>query len=437
MSHSLIDAAAERKLQIGKAGENLATRVDFSGFYNECKNAYGEGYMALTVEPAEDAGGYPVALTDGVYWDVTSADLAVNGTGHAELTYIVGDVVKKSLRWTTVVLSSLIASETPPERWEDYITKVHRFAGEAYLSAEAAHESAVNAAESADNALIERGYAAQAKTAAESARDIATAAKDTANFAAASAQANAEDANHSAGMAAESAVTAATNASRAASSAMTAIEMADIAESSATAAEDSANNAHSSAESSRSSEANAAESANMALSQRVFVEEAKIAAESAKEKAETAASGAQKSEIKAGQSEAASKQAFTDLLRMMGKDIATLDGNGKIPAEQIPAIATTEIYTVVTPEERDAIKDVQDGDICIVTAEDKSYIYKTDGWVYLASPTDYAARAGHADTAAEADNASRINGHRMVQMSEEEFRTAALDPDTYYLVWSD
>ena len=65
---------------------------------------------------------------------------------------------------------------------------------------------------------------------------------------------------------------------------------------------------------------------------------------------------------------------------------------------------------------------------------DRSYIYKDTGWVYLASPTDYASNAGHANTADNAVNASMINNHRMVEMTAEEFQSAVKDPDTYYLV---
>lgn len=147
MSHYLIDASAEKKLQIGKTNENLATRIDFSGFYNECKSIYGEGYMGLTFVPAGWTDGYPVTLTDGVYWDVLDKDLVLNGTGHVELTYIAGETVKKSLRWTTVVLSSLIESETPPERWEDYVTAVHKSAAEAKEAAAYIENMTVSAEE--------------------------------------------------------------------------------------------------------------------------------------------------------------------------------------------------------------------------------------------------------------------------------------------------
>lgn len=125
-------------------------------------------------------------------------------------------------------------------------------------------------------------------------------------------------------------------------------------------------------------------------------------------------------------------QALSDLLSMIGTDIATLI-NGKIPASQIPSIATTEIYTAKSKDEMDAIT-AERGDICIRSDENLSYIY-SGGWVTLVSPTDYVSRAGHAETASSAENAAKINGHRLVKMTESEFSTAVLDDNTFYLVY--
>ncbi len=126
------------------------------------------------------------------------------------------------------------------------------------------------------------------------------------------------------------------------------------------------------------------------------------------------------------------KQALSDLLKMLGTDIATLV-DGKIPVSQIPSIATTEIYTAESLEDMDALS-VQNGDICIRTDENKSYIY-SDGWVFLVSPTDYASQSGYAETAGTAENAERINDHRLVEMRASAFETAVKDSDTYYLVY--
>lgn len=175
---------------------------------------------------------------------------------------------------------------------------------------------------------------------------------------------------------------------------------------------------HADAETAKAKAAEAATAAGEAAKSRDEAKEHRDAAKSA--------------EINAKASETASGQNLSDLLAMLGTDVATLVG-GKIPAEQIPAIATTEVYTAATEAEMSALV-AQNGDICIRTDENKSYIYKDTGWVYLASPTDYASNAGHADTADNAVNASMINGHRMVEMTAEEFETAVKDSSTYYLV---
>ena len=153
--------------------------------------------------------------------------------------------------------------------------------------------------------------------------------------------------------------------------------------------------------------------------------------------AKTSETNAKSSADASEESNQSAAQALRDLLRMLGTDVATLVG-GKIPTSQLPALATTEIYTVVTEAERDALE-VQNGDICVVSYDDdtlsRSFIYRDGGWVYLASPTDYASKAGYAETAGEAENAATINGHRLVVMDRTSYESAVLDQDTFYLVY--
>ena len=150
------------------------------------------------------------------------------------------------------------------------------------------------------------------------------------------------------------------------------------------------------------------------------------------DRAENASNSAELSSASAKESEETAVQALSDLLSMLGTDIATLI-NGKIPVSQIPAIATTEIYTVSSLEDMENLS-AENGDICIRQDENKSYIFR-DGWVYLASPTDYSAKSGYAETAKNAENANKINNHRLVEMSAEEFEAAVKDENTYYLVY--
>ena len=150
------------------------------------------------------------------------------------------------------------------------------------------------------------------------------------------------------------------------------------------------------------------------------------------DRAQTAAQAAENSASSSEDSKNLAVQALSDLLKMLGTDIATLV-NGKIPASQIPSIATTEIFTASSLEEMEGLS-VENGDICIRQDENKSYIF-SNGWIYLASPTDYSARSGYAETAGTAQNANTINNHRLVEMTAEEYATAVKDENTYYLVY--
>lgn len=140
----------------------------------------------------------------------------------------------------------------------------------------------------------------------------------------------------------------------------------------------------------------------------------------------------------------AAKQALSDLLKIVGTDIAILVG-GKIPMSQIPATATQEIYEVSSADELTALV-AQRGDLAelVEAVNGERTITKTwqllhddaanrDNWVIWG--TSYAVQAGYAFTATDAQNAVTINGHRLVQMDSTSFETAVKDPNTYYLIY--
>ena len=192
-------------------------------------------------------------------------------------------------------------------------------------------------------------------------------------------------------------------------------------------------------------------------------ENMQIAIDKAQEAAESAAAALQ-SEINAKTSEDNAKesetsaleamqtavQAMTDLLNMLGTDIATLV-DGKIPVSQIPVevrFDTVEIsdeseLTSLTPEQ------VQKGDVAEIiegTGEDKivvkSFKLLGDGnpanrenWVRIA--VEYASISAYATTAGAAENANMINNKRLVAMTESQFEDAVKDPDTLYVVVPD
>ena len=132
-------------------------------------------------------------------------------------------------------------------------------------------------------------------------------------------------------------------------------------------------------------------------------------------------------------------QALSDLLAMLGTDIATLTG-GKLTPSQIPPLSINDVFEVSDASEITSL-DAQRGDTAVVVTDDvvsDCYMLSADdasvmdNWVKLG--VSYVANAGHAETAGTAENATMINSHRVVEMSEEQYASAVKDPDTYYLV---
>jgi hypothetical protein len=62
--------------------------------------------------------------------------------------------------------------------------------------------------------------------------------------------------------------------------------------------------------------------------------------------------------------------------------VATLDGTGKIPSSQIPPVAITSVTVVATIAERDALTPGE-GDFCVVTDVNETFIYNGTGWIEL------------------------------------------------------
>jgi hypothetical protein len=65
--------------------------------------------------------------------------------------------------------------------------------------------------------------------------------------------------------------------------------------------------------------------------------------------------------------------------------VATLDGNGKVPANQIPAVAIVDTFVVATQAAMLALTAAEVGDIAIRTDINKTFILKTAGYATLAN----------------------------------------------------
>jgi hypothetical protein len=65
--------------------------------------------------------------------------------------------------------------------------------------------------------------------------------------------------------------------------------------------------------------------------------------------------------------------------------VASLDGNGKVPANQIPATAIVDTFVVASQAAMLALNAAEVGDIAIRTDLNKTFILKTTGYATLAN----------------------------------------------------
>ncbi len=157
------------------------------------------------------------------------------------------------------------------------------------------------------------------------------------------------------------------------------------------------------------------------------------------EVATAAAEEAKTSETNAKNSETVVTQTMSDMLAMMGTDIATLDSSGKIPVGQIPPIALTHTYTVGSVEEMQALT-AEDGDFCRIVIDgvvDGTYAYVASGDTgdWIPCNQNKCAEADHALAADTAENATKINGHRIVVFDNmTDFNNAVKVDGVLYLV---
>ncbi|NDD55217.1 hypothetical protein EBZ39_15365, partial [bacterium] len=71
-------------------------------------------------------------------------------------------------------------------------------------------------------------------------------------------------------------------------------------------------------------------------------------------------------------------------LKGVANGLAELDGSGRIPSAQLPAIALTDVHVVANNAARDALS-VEEGDVAIVSGDGKSYIYDGSAWQELSA----------------------------------------------------
>ncbi|OQB14339.1 MAG: hypothetical protein BWY15_01196 [Firmicutes bacterium ADurb.Bin193] len=143
--------------------------------------------------------------------------------------------------------------------------------------------------------------------------------------------------------------------------------------------------------------------------------------------------------ISALESANTASSSLSDLLNMLGTDVATLTG-GKLTPSQIPALSINDVFEVGDTDEMLTLT-AQRGDVALIIPDDTvtdSYILAADDACVLANwkklGVSYVANAGHAVTADNATDSTMINGHRVVYMTQEQYDIAVKDPDTVYMV---
>ena len=123
-------AQKNKKIILGRQGEDKAVRVVWPGIVSDWSSLYGDGSFQLSVRRFGDENAYPVVVEvngDDIRFTVTSAETAIAGNGKCELTYIANGTVAKSATWETVVLNSLTGqtpSEPPEEPAKSWFTAI-------------------------------------------------------------------------------------------------------------------------------------------------------------------------------------------------------------------------------------------------------------------------------------------------------------------------
>lgn len=116
-------------INLGRQGENDVRQVVWQDVLSEWETQFGAGKVQLAVTRPEDEAPYlaNIDVADGeITWTITNAETAKVGDGSCELSYIVGDAVKKSQTWTTYVCPSLTGQEPvdPPEPYQSWVDKI-------------------------------------------------------------------------------------------------------------------------------------------------------------------------------------------------------------------------------------------------------------------------------------------------------------------------
>ena len=128
MSKISVDVSSARipVLQVGYQGENEVTDVlfDISSWITE----FGEGVAQLRVKrpgnSEEESYVLSLTITDGkAVWTVSETDTANKGNGKVQLSYMVGNILKKAVIYPYKVGKSIVGADNPVDPFDSWIER--------------------------------------------------------------------------------------------------------------------------------------------------------------------------------------------------------------------------------------------------------------------------------------------------------------------------
>ena len=128
MSRISVDVRSARipVLQVGYQGENEVTDVlfDISSWITE----FGEGVAQLRVKrpgnSEEESYVLSLTITDGIaVWTVSETDTFNKGNGKVQLSYLVGNIVKKAVIYPYKVGKSIVGADNPVDPFDSWIER--------------------------------------------------------------------------------------------------------------------------------------------------------------------------------------------------------------------------------------------------------------------------------------------------------------------------
>ena len=128
MSRISVDVSSARipVLQVGYQGENEVTDVlfDISSWIAE----FGEGVAQLRVKrpgnSEEESYVLSLTITDGIaLWTVSETDTFNKGNGKVQLSYLVGNIVKKAVIYPYKVGKSIVGADNPVDPFDSWIER--------------------------------------------------------------------------------------------------------------------------------------------------------------------------------------------------------------------------------------------------------------------------------------------------------------------------